>query len=177
MIKKESQKMIYKKLFLVFIIFIGTCIPSFAEKTSVKIEPAQLISTNLDEIETGDYINFEIAKDVYLNDNLYIKKTTPVKGLVDFVHPNGWGGDSAEIVFKNFYTTDINGKKIVISYPLIINGQIEMANNIRSVSSKVVVDLATRFIKPVCIYLGFIVRGAEINIEPDTRVFNIFIER
>jgi len=180
--------MIYKKIFLSFLIYSFFVLPSYAEKIPVKIEPIQIISTHHDEIEIGDFINFEIVKDVYLNDNLYIKKNTPIKGLVDFVHPNGWGGDSADIVFKTFYTTDVNDKKVTISYPLEINGKTEMANSIRSVSNKGATSVGPRVILryfplklPVVHlqylnYLGFVVRGAEISVEPDTTIYNIFIE-
>lgn len=169
--------MIYRKIFLSILICSCFALPSFAEKIPVKIEPIQIISTNYDEIEIGDYINFEITKDIYIYDDLYIRKGTTIKGLVDFVHPNGWGGDSANIVFKTFYTTDINGKKVTISYPLEIDGKTEMANTTRSVGNNVIVNFATNFIHPVCVYLGFIVRGAEISVEPDTTIYNIFIEK
>lgn len=167
--------MIYKKIFVICYIFFA--MPVFAEKIPVKIAPIQVISTNYDEIEVGDLINFEIVKDVCINDKLYIKKGTQLKGLVDFVHPNGWGGDSAEVVFKAFYVTDINDKKITISSPLKINGKTEMANSSRSVSSNVIVNFTATFIHPVFVYLGFIVRGAEICVEPDTTIYNIFIEQ
>jgi len=163
--------------------------PAFAEKIPVKIEPAQVISTHHDEVEVGDWINFEVVNDVYVDDNLYIKKGTKISGVVDFFHPNGWGGDSADIVFKKFYTTDVNHKKITIFYPLEIDGKTEMANSIRSVTNKGATSVAPRvifrwfhFLKPPIInwqylsYLGFVVRGSEISVEPDTTIYNIFIE-
>lgn len=181
--------MICRKIFLTFLFFIFFAVPSFAEKIPVKIAPIQVISTNLDEIEVGDYINFETVKDVYINDNLYIKSGTPIKALVDFVHPNGWGGDSADIVFKTFYTTDLNDKKVTINCPLEINGKTEMGNSIRRVSSERITGAGPRIILrhfPLRLpfihfqylnYLGFIVRGAEITVEPDTTIYNIFIEK
>ena len=180
--------MIYKKLFLAILTFSLFTLPSFAEKIPVKIAPIQVISTNHDEVEIGDGINFEVVNDVYVNDNLYIKKGTTVKGVVDFFHPNGWGGDSADIVFKTFYTTDVTNKKITISYPLEVNGRTEMTNSIRSVSDDRITKVTPQiiphyfpFLRLPCIgweylnYLGFVVRGAEINVEPDTQIYNIFI--
>lgn len=173
--------MIYKKIiFILVFLLLFDMLPSYAEKIPIKITPVQIISTHHDEIEVGDWINFEIVNDVYLNDNLYIKRNTKVVGIVDFIHPNGWGGDAADINFTTFYTIDINNKKITISYPLNINGNSEMANNIR--------DVVTNSMNQICCYLsyltyagrnyaGFIFRGSEIFIEPDTRTYNIFIER
>lgn len=166
-----------KKIIFALFIFSLFALPSFAEKIPVKISPIQVISTNYDEIEVGDYINFEVIKDVYVNDKLYIKEGTTIKGLVDFIHPNGWGGDSADIVFKTFYTKDANEKKVTIPCKLELNGKAEMANSARSVGSNVSVRFTTTFIHPVFVYLGFIVRGAEISVEPDTTIYNIFIEQ
>lgn len=171
--------MIYKKIIYTIFILLIIAMPSYAEKISVKISPIQIISTNHDEIEVGDWIKFTTVNDVYVNDNLYIKKNTDVIGIVDFIHNNGWGGDSAEVVFKTFYTKDVNNNKVTISYPLDINGNTEMANSIR--------DVATNRLGHTCNYFsyltyagrnyaGFIFRGAEIYIEPDTTIFNLFIE-
>jgi hypothetical protein len=181
---------VYKKIFLTFLICLFFTLPSFAEKIPVKIEPIQVISTNYDEVEVGDYINFEVVKDVYVNDDLYIKKHTHAKGLVDFVHPNGWGGDSADIVFKTFYTTDIKDKKVTISYPLEINGKAEMGNSIRRISDERITTVAPRAIPHFfpnfrlpyigwgyLNYVGFVIRGSEIFVEPDTTIYNIFIEQ
>lgn len=151
-----------KKIIYILFILIFTTLPSYAEKIPVKITPIQVISTKHDEIEVGDWIKFVTVNDVYLDDNLYITKNTDVIGIVDHVHPNGWTGDSAQIYFKNFYATDVNKKKVTISYPLDISGKVEMA---------------TKFREMAAYFLLFIIRGSEICIEPDTQVFNIFIER
>lgn len=159
---------IYKKIISVLFLLLFIVLPSYAEKVPVKISPIQVISTNHDEIEVGDWIKFTTVNDVYVNDNLYIKKNTDIIGIVDFIHNNGWGGDSAEVVFKTFYTKDVNNNKVTISYPLDINGNWEMTNTIRSAS--------THSLGSVIPCVGFIFRGAEIYIEPDTKVFNLFIE-
>lgn len=153
--------MIIKNILFIVLFFLLTT-PAFAEKTPVKIAPAQIISTNHDEIEVGDWINFETVNDVYVNGNLYIKKNTPLYGFVDFVHPNGWAGDSAEVRFKIFETSDLNGKKVIINYPLILNGNNSKNNDVKQY-------LAIVFLR--------LIRGAEICIEPDNKIFNVFIER
>lgn len=172
--------MIYRKIILILLLLLGVTLPSFAEKIAVKIAPTQLVTTKNDKIEVGDWINFEIANDVYVNDALYLKKNTRIVGVVDFVHQNGWGGDAADITFKNFYTVDAQGKKVNISYPLDINGNSEFANSSRDVPVKFV----NRFAEYFSIltfqglnYAGYIFRGAEISVEPDTKTYNIFINR
>lgn len=172
--------MIYRKIILILFLLLGVTLPSYAEKIAVKIAPAQLITTNHDEIEVGDWINFEIANDVYVNNDLYLKKNTRVVGIVDFVHQNGWGADAADITFKTFYTIDTQGKKVTISYPLEINGNSEIANSSREVPVNVFSKTAEHFSFLTFLglnYAGFIFRGAEISVEPDTKTYNLFINR
>lgn len=152
-----KQKIIY--LFILFSILV---LPAYAEKIPVKIRNAQLISTKSDEVQVGDYVKFEVLNNVYQDDKLYLKANTPIYGLVDFMHPNGWSGDNAEIRFKTFYTKDVNDKKIVINYPVTINGNKEQANDFKQL-------LAYEIL--------FVFRGSEIYIEPSRQSYNIFIER
>lgn len=158
-----------KKFFLFFAFVLLSCCPVFAEKTPVKISPIQVISTHHNEIEIGDWIDFEVAEDVYNEDNLFLKKGTRIIGVVDFVHPNGWLGDAAEISFKKFVTVDANHNKIVINYPIVLNGNILLKDQ----SKQSLIEVLDSFILPVF----FLVRGSEISIEPDTRMFTIFIEQ
>lgn len=180
-----------KLIYILFICFVVT-VPAFAEKIPVRITPLQVISTHHDETEIGDCIKFTTVNDVFVKDKIYIKKYTDIVGVVDHVHDNGWGGDAAEIVFKNFYTTDINNNKINFTYPLDINGNSEMASSTREVGtySAVVAGNSLNLIDSLRSlnyfryinfvgknYSGFILRGSEIFIEPDTKVYNIFIEK
>lgn len=153
-----------KKMFIISLLFIFA-MPAFAEKIPVKIAPTQIISTKHDEIEVGDKIEFEVVNDVYKDNKLFIKKGSAITSIVDFVHPNGWFGDAANIKLINFSTTDVTDKKVEISYPANIKGGI-----IRS-------ETKQYWIKYFLNYLGFIIRGAEISVEPDTKIYNIFIEQ
>jgi hypothetical protein len=151
-----------KNIIFYLIMFVCLSSPAFAEKIPIKIMPAELLSTKQDEIEVGDLINFQIKNDVYLNDRLYIKQGTKIIGIVNFVHNNGWGGDNAEITIEKFVTKDINGRKIEINSPIIINGNSETANSFLQVlSAKIFIWL----------------RGSEIYLRPLSQTFNIFIER
>lgn len=133
-----------------------------AGKIPVKISPVQIISTNHDEVETGDWINFEATHDVYVNDKLYIRKNTPISGFVDIVHPNGWANDKAEIYISKFDFNDTNNKRCETNSPLRIQTVPDAKPHIK--------ELFTYYV------LGTF-RGSEIFIEPDTKIYNIFIEK
>lgn len=158
-----------KKILLLTLILISFTLSTQAEKIPVKISPSEIVSTHHDEFEVGDLINFHVTKDVYLDDSVYIKKGTKILGLVDYVHPNGWLNDCAEIKFSKFETKDINGKKVTIDYPMIIE----------NVSSK----NTDKKYKTTMLVLKCI-RGTEIYIEPSNYymepsdyIFNIFLEK
>lgn len=136
--------------------------PAYAEKIPVRIAPIQIISTHHDEVEIGDNMYFEVANDVYKNNSLYIKKGTNVAARVEFLHPNGWLGDSAEIKFDDFITTDVHNNKVNIKYPMVLNGNIILKNESK---------------QSIAYLFTFLVRGSEIYVEPDTKAFNIFINQ
>lgn len=159
-----------KKFFLLFFVLIFA-LPAFALKIPVRITPTQIISTHSDEIETGDWLKFEIVNDVYVNDKIYLKKQTPIYGFVDFFHPNGWAGDKAEIKIKTFETRDINDEKVTINYPLDIKENKELVSDTKEWIIEFISEI------PILSNIIFVIRGSEIYIEPDTNVFNIFIER
>lgn len=147
-------------LLIFFLVFAA--LPSLAEKIPVKITATKIISTYKDDTEVGDWISFITVNDVYVDGKLFIRENTPIAGVVDFVHPNGWLGDSAQITFKTFYAKDIDNKKNTIISPLLLDGRSNEINNWKI------------FLKN---FLACSTRGSEIYIEPDTQVYNIFIER
>jgi len=151
-----------KKVLLLAVLIYSTIIPAFASRIPVKITPTQIISTNKDEIEVGDWIQFVVVNDVKINGELYLKRDTQMTGVVDFIHPNGWFGDSAQVTLKTFYATDSNNKKITINSPLIIDGTLKEINDYKD------------FTKAIGACLS---RGQEIFVEPDTKTYNIFMEQ
>lgn len=132
------------------------------KKIPVKIAPTQTISTNKDEVEIGDWISFETTNDVYADNKLFIKRNTPVSGFVDLVHPNGWANDKAEIYISKFTFYDINNKRCETNSLLKIQTVPDAKPGLK--------ELFTYYV------LGTF-RGSEIFIEPDTKVYNIFIEK
>lgn len=136
-----------------------------SEDTPVKIKPAQKISTCYDEIEIGDKIKFITTKDIYKNGQLYIKKDTPVYGIVDYINENGWSYDNAQIDFKYFKTKNIDNKTVTIESPISINGfEILKYKNNRF----------AQFFN----YCGVVFRGKEVEIIPekDKLQLNIWIK-
>lgn len=153
-----------KKIIYAFILMLILTASAFAEKIPIKITPVEVISTKHDEVEVGDKISFQVVDDVYVDGKLYIKKYSPIKGTVDFVQPNGWGGDSAEIKFCSFETFDADKKKVAIVNTILIRGTTDKINNFKQIVQ-------------VINYPLIFLRGSEIFIEPDTKTYNIFIER
>lgn len=151
-----------KKIFILLLSLSFFAIPCFAEKIPVKITSIQLISTYDHDIEVGDLINFIVVKDVSINNKLYIAKNTRISGIVDFVHPNGWAGDRAEIWIKNFHVKTVDNKNIEIDYSVKILKTPQDCKHLKDYF--------------VYYFLGSI-RGSEIYIEPNAKIYNIFIER
>lgn len=135
-----------------------------SEDTPIKIRPAQKISTCYDEIEVGDRIKFTAVKDIYKNNKLYIKKDTPIYGIVDYVSDNGWSYDNAQVDFKKFKTRTADGNIITISSPLSINGF-----DILQYKGKRIAQFFN--------YCGVAFRGKEVEIIPekDNIQFNIWL--
>ena len=144
-------------------IFLNDYINS--EDTPIKIRAAQKISTCYDEIEVGDNLKFVVSKDVNKNGKLYIKKGTPVYGIVDFVSDNGWNYDNAQIDFKQFKTKSVSRNDVVINSPLSING----FEILKYKSNRV-----AQFFN----YCGGAFRGKEVDINPkkESIEFNIWLK-
>ncbi len=135
------------------------------EENFVKIKPAQHISTCFDEIEVGDRIKFTTLNDVYKNGKLYIKKDTPIYGIVDYVSDNGWSFDNAQIDFRYFKLKTNAGNTITIESPLSING------------FEILKYKGNRFAQ-FFNYCGVAFRGKEVEIIPekDNIILNIWIK-
>jgi len=151
-----------KKILLVVFIFFVSAQIVFAEKLPVKITPVQEISTFHDEVEVGDWIKFKVVNDVYYNEKIYIKKDTPVTGIVDSVHENGMIADNAEIVLKKFIFRDIQNNLIELNYNLILNRDNSVCYSVGHKLKK---------------YVGFMFKGNEIYIKPETTAYNLFLNK
>lgn len=145
------------------VVFLSDYINS--ETTPAKIKPAQHITTCYDEIEVGDKIKFTVIKDIYKNGELYIRKDTPIYGIVDYISDNGWSYDNAQIDIKYFKTRTVDGDMLNIESPISING------------FEILKYKGKRFAQ-FFNYCGIALRGKEIEIIPekDNVQFNIWIK-
>lgn len=155
-----------KKILLCLIILCIQHSVMAKELVTMKITPDELISTKKEgNVELGDTLKFKTARDVYVNDTLYIKKDVPVYAFVGYVHPNGFAGDSAQIKLERFVTKTVDGKKLTINNPLTITGNMSFANHVKQTLG---MRISTIFV---------FVRGAEIYLEPDKHIFNVMFEK
>ncbi|MFA6988943.1 MAG: hypothetical protein WC197_02635 [Candidatus Gastranaerophilaceae bacterium] len=65
---------------------------------------------------------FVVVDDVKKNKELFIRKNTPMSGMVETITKAGWAGDPAELIIGRFTTTDVNGNKIDIAGEIIKTG-------------------------------------------------------
>ena len=149
-----------KKFLLALFCIVAFAQISYAEKLPVKITPTQTISTHTNEIEIGDWIKFKTVNDVYYKNKLFIKKDTPLVGVVDSIHENGLLADNAEIIFQTFYVRNVDKDLVKINYPLYIGRK-----------NSVCKGTGDKIVK----YIGVIFRGNEIKVEPESVVYNLFL--
>ena len=149
-----------KKLFISLICLLIFAPIANAEKLAIKIAPTQIISTHNNEVEVGDWIKFKTTEDIYYKDRLFIKKDTPVIGVVDSLHENGLVADNAEISFKTFYVRNMENILVKINYSLTISRKNSICKGLGDKTAK---------------YVGVIFRGNEIKVEPESVVYNLFL--
>lgn len=151
------------KKFIFCLVLIAFMQPVFAEKIPLKITPVQIISTHHNEVETGDWIRFELVQDAYSESGLFLKKGSTVIGVVDYVLENGFCRDHAEIYFKKFIVLKPNGQKLEIPYNLKLGRE----------------DYLTPLVGDWIVkHVGIApLRGNEILIYPNTITRNIIYEK
>lgn len=91
-------------------------------ESAIQLRPEHKISTCYNEIEPGDKIRFVVTNDVYKNGKIFIKKGSPLVGIVEYLNENGWCYDNAEIELKTFRVRDVNGNIVTINNDVLING-------------------------------------------------------
>lgn len=154
--------MIKKLLVVIFFFLIASNLALAAERLPVSITPNQIISTDKDEIEFGDDLDFKVVKDVYKDDAVYIKKGAPVIAEVDYVSPNGWVADSAYVQIKKIKILDSKSTWLEVPCSLKILGR-----NCRNPKANIFYSGFH--------YLTVLVRGDEVFLSPNQQNFNVFI--
>ena len=149
-----------KKLLLIIVCMLTFTPIASAEKLPIKITPTQVISTHTDEIEVGDWVKFKTINDVFYKNKLFIKKDTPVVGVVDHVHENGLVADNAEIIFQTFYVRNIEKDLVKFNYPLYIGRRNSVCKTFGDKVEK---------------YFLVIFKGNEVDVQPESTVYNLFL--
>lgn len=149
-----------KKILLIIFCILVLAPVANAEKLPIKITPAQVITTNADEIEVGDWIKFKTVNDVFYKNKLLIKKDTPIVGVVDHVHENGLVADNAEIIFQTFYVRNVEKNLIKFNYPLYIGRRNSVCKTFGDKIEK---------------YFLVIFKGNEVDVQPESTVYNLFL--
>ena len=149
-----------KKLLLIIVCMLVFAPIASAEKLPIKITPTQVISTHTDEIEVGDWIKFKTVNDVFYKNKLFIKKDTPVVGVVDHVHENGLVADNAEIIFQTFYVRNVEKDLVKFNYPLYIGRRNSVCKTCGDKVEK---------------YFLVIFKGNEVDVQPESTVYNLFL--
>ena len=149
-----------KKLFISLICLLIFAPIANAEKLAIKITPTQIISTHNNEVEVGDWIKFKTVNDVFYKNKLLIKKDTPIVGVVDHVHENGLVADNAEIIFQTFYVRNVEKNLIKFNYPLYIGRRNSVCKTFGDKVKK---------------YFLVIFKGNEVDVQPESTVYNLFL--
>lgn len=130
----------------------------------IPIKPTEPISTANESLELLDIVEFKITNNVYRKGNLYIKKDTPIYGIIDSIDENGWCADNAVISFKKFKTKDINNQKITINADLNIDGF-------------EILKFKSNKIKQFFNYIPTFIRGKEVDIKEVDNVRFVLITK
>lgn len=149
-----------KKLLLIIVCMLTFAPIASAEKLPIKITPTQVISTHTDEIEVGDWIKFKTVNDIFYKNKLFIKKDTPIVGVVDHVHENGLIADNAEIIFQTFYVRNVEKDLVKFNYPLYIGRRNSVCKTFGDKIEK---------------YFLVIFKGNEVDVQPESTVYNLFL--
>lgn len=68
--------------------------------------------TTKDGLKLGQKVMFQVSKDIYKNDKIFIKEGTPITAFVEMIAQAGRCGDPDEIELGRFSTQDVNGNLI-----------------------------------------------------------------
>jgi len=130
----------------------------YVQNIPVQIEPASKISTSDVNMQEGDNINLIVVNDVYLNSNLYIKKSTDVVGVITSLINNDFTCQEASIYAENFRVKTVDGKVVKLIGIVHKEGR----NH----------SLVTQYL-PIGFYF---IRGGEAQILPKKDVFTLYLD-
>lgn len=124
--------------------------------TPVRITPTKRITTSKKALTVGSTVSFVTSRDVIENDNIVVKRNTPVKGKVLEIVPNRIMGIPAKLTMGKFETTDVFGQIIPLT------GTIKKEGNPHNTLISYMDILAV------------FVRGGEVQVVPEEDYFILF---
>lgn len=149
------KKIEFNILSICFLISTFLCQPVFAD-TSIVVAPKTKITTSNQNLKEGDYLDFVVNQNVFLNNKLLIKQGSIVEGMVTYLEPNTWGGDEAKLTIEQFVTRDIHNKRI------------KLVGNVYKEGNRHEGYLA--------FFRLWLIRGGEVQIKPEKDRFNLFVK-
>lgn len=147
-----------KKVLLISILVFSYAHFALADDIEVMINPAASITTSNVYLQEGDEIKFVLAKDVYVNSNLYLKKGIPVTGVITSIEDNDFFYKEASLYAENFKTKDVNGKTVKLKGIVYKKGNTHWK--------------LTQFLPRIV----WVLRGGEVQMKPEKDSFILFLE-
>lgn len=145
-----------KKIILLLIFLLSSSQLGFAKEVLVKLKPVYKVTTANINLQEGDAIEFIIVDDVVANSKIYLKKGQKASGVITVIENNDYLSKPAKLYVENVKTRDINNKLVKLK------GVVYKSGN----DHKEIME----FLNP------YIVRGGEVQINPEKDEFILFIE-
>ncbi len=145
-----------KKCCSVLFLCLFLQISVFAGEIPVILIPVCKISTSDTNLREGDSVNFLIAKDVYSNSKIILKKGQKVTAIITSLEDNDILLKPASIYIENFKTQALNGNEVKLKGIIFKKGN----------EHKLVIDF----------FPSYYIRGGEAHIFPEKDKFILYLE-
>ena len=133
---------------------------------SIPIASINFLTIKKTYLDEGQKVSFKVVEDVIKNGELFIKKETPVSGIIETITKSSRGGDPEELIIGRFETQDIYGNKISLAGEVQKKG----ANRALWIRPLVWVGCASFFGSPLVVLL--LIKGGRVKILP-TQTFKL----
>lgn len=148
----------FKKSFLALILVLLFAQANMAKELPVTVYSPTKITTSDPHLQEGDNISFVVAQDVYSGSKLCLKKGEAITGVITNITNNGYVCKEASLYAEGFRVNNVNGKQVQLSGVVYKKGRTH--------------ELFTQFIPIV----PEIIRGGEVQIEPQKDTFVLYYE-
>ena len=177
----------FKKLLVLLILFLGLSSNfAVANDITVVVYAPKKITTSNNDLKIGDYVEFKILNDVYLNSKLYISKDELVTGLITDLVGNKCAEEAAYMRIEDFKVKNVSGNAVDLRGFIYVTGNDhwmywKQTNNPNNMNGSINLwDQITNpnynlLLRKTVLFVHLCVRGGEVQIKPkDT--FNLYIK-